>query len=327
MTNDKDGAALLREALRAAIEWIDAIPPEIVASLPVMPGFDRDWLDEIAALQSHGQAFDASQAFCNNIGRIPTTRDTIEAVGHTKALAEYAYKNGFHELGYDPVSVLSSALSRAQPVFDAAGVREAVEHHFPEGIWAQPCGNRALSCGCGEVLWGVDSAACKAAWSLHIEQTLPIPDAPANVVDREITTKPDAVGETAVGVTQGAASVEPVAWLLRKGNDRELEWASSGRLTDADKAWGWTETPLYARPEPDTIGSHSPGFGGGDLREALSGIREWIAALTVTDMNELVADGGLTAGMLVGQEASEQLRRLDMALAALPPVKQSVGEG
>lgn len=44
------GGGDLREALRAAIEWIDAIPPEIVASLPVMPGFDRDWLDEIAAL-------------------------------------------------------------------------------------------------------------------------------------------------------------------------------------------------------------------------------------------------------------------------------------
>ena len=51
------------------------------------------------------------------------------------------------------------------------------------------------------------------------------------------------------------------------------------------------------------------------LREAMDGIREWIAALTVTDMNELVADGGVTAGMLVGQEAGEQLRRLDAALS------------
>lgn len=38
----------LREALRAALEWIDAVPAEIVASLPPMPGFDRDWADGLA---------------------------------------------------------------------------------------------------------------------------------------------------------------------------------------------------------------------------------------------------------------------------------------
>jgi hypothetical protein len=45
-------------------------------------------------------------------------------------------------------------------------------------------------------------------------------------------------------------------------------------------------------------------------------VREWVASLTVTDMNEIVADGGITAGMVVGQEAAEQLRRIDAALAA-----------
>ena len=50
------------------------------------------------------------------------------------------------------------------------------------------------------------------------------------------------------------------------------------------------------------------------LREALTGVRAWVASLTVTDMNEIVADGGITAGMVVGQEATEQLRRLDAAL-------------
>lgn len=28
-------------------EWIDAIPEDVVASLPAMPGFDRDWADEV----------------------------------------------------------------------------------------------------------------------------------------------------------------------------------------------------------------------------------------------------------------------------------------
>lgn len=33
----------LVDALRAALEWIDAVPQETV--LPIMPGFDRDWVD------------------------------------------------------------------------------------------------------------------------------------------------------------------------------------------------------------------------------------------------------------------------------------------
>ncbi|WP_303763742.1 hypothetical protein [Sphingobium yanoikuyae] len=47
----------------------------------------------------------------------------------------------------------------------------------------------------------------------------------------------------------------------------------------------------------------------------MAGVRSWAASLTVTDMNEIVADGGITAGMVVGQEAIEQVRRLDAALA------------
>lgn len=50
------------------------------------------------------------------------------------------------------------------------------------------------------------------------------------------------------------------------------------------------------------------------MREALKGVRAWVASLTVTDMNEIVADGGITAGMVVGQEAVEQLRRIDKAM-------------
>lgn len=33
----------LLDALEAALEWIDAVPQETV--LPVMPGFDRDWVN------------------------------------------------------------------------------------------------------------------------------------------------------------------------------------------------------------------------------------------------------------------------------------------
>lgn len=35
----------LRKALRAALDWIDAVPSDTV--LPTMPGFDRDDVEEL----------------------------------------------------------------------------------------------------------------------------------------------------------------------------------------------------------------------------------------------------------------------------------------
>ena len=35
----------LKEALRAALDWIDAVPKDVV--LPTMPGFDRDEVEEL----------------------------------------------------------------------------------------------------------------------------------------------------------------------------------------------------------------------------------------------------------------------------------------
>jgi len=37
------------EVARAALDYIDAIPAEIVATFPVMPGFDRDWAEKVLA--------------------------------------------------------------------------------------------------------------------------------------------------------------------------------------------------------------------------------------------------------------------------------------
>ena len=54
------------------------------------------------------------------------------------------------------------------------------------------------------------------------------------------------------------------------------------------------------------------------MREALASVRAWAASLTVCDMNEIVADNGITAGMVVGQEANEQVRRIDRALTEQP---------
>lgn len=35
----------LKDALRATLEWIDAVPSDAV--LPSMPGFDRDWVESL----------------------------------------------------------------------------------------------------------------------------------------------------------------------------------------------------------------------------------------------------------------------------------------
>ncbi|BEM64202.1 hypothetical protein SME23J_32290 [Serratia marcescens] len=39
--------ASLQEVAVAMREWIDAVPSEVAASLPTMPGVDRDWVDEV----------------------------------------------------------------------------------------------------------------------------------------------------------------------------------------------------------------------------------------------------------------------------------------
>lgn len=47
---------------------------------------------------------------------IVSARGRIEqALEHVKALCDYAYETGFHELGYDPVEELRSALSQSRP--------------------------------------------------------------------------------------------------------------------------------------------------------------------------------------------------------------------
>lgn len=36
-------------AIQALREWIHAVPDDVAASLPAMPGVDGDWLDEVQA--------------------------------------------------------------------------------------------------------------------------------------------------------------------------------------------------------------------------------------------------------------------------------------
>lgn len=51
-----------------------------------------------------------------------------------------------------------------------------------------------------------------------------------------------------------------------------------------------------------------------DLVEVAKHLNSWLGSIAETDMSEIVADGGITASMVVAQEASEQQRRLRRAL-------------
>lgn len=43
------GVSEIVAVARAAIDYIDALPKDVVASLPTMPGFDRDWAENAIA--------------------------------------------------------------------------------------------------------------------------------------------------------------------------------------------------------------------------------------------------------------------------------------
>lgn len=49
--------------------------------------------------------------------------------------------------------------------------------------------------------------------------------------------------------------------------------------------------------------------------DALKGLNSWLGGLAETDLEEIVADGGITAGMVVVQEAAEQQRRVRAIIA------------
>lgn len=64
------------------------------------------------------------------------------------------------------------------------------------------------------------------------------------------------------------------------------------------------------------------------LREEVHSVVRWLESVAKTDPNEIVADGGITAGMVISQEARTVfLPRLRAALAASPLTElQSLGQ-
>lgn len=47
--NDQINQDEVKSVARAALDYIDALPKDVVAALPAMPGFDRDWAENVLA--------------------------------------------------------------------------------------------------------------------------------------------------------------------------------------------------------------------------------------------------------------------------------------
>ena len=52
-----------------------------------------------------------------------------------------------------------------------------------------------------------------------------------------------------------------------------------------------------------------------ELLEALRRVHDWLASVVDADFDEVVADGGITAGMVIGREARDQQSRVRAAIA------------
>jgi hypothetical protein len=52
-----------------------------------------------------------------------------------------------------------------------------------------------------------------------------------------------------------------------------------------------------------------------EMREAAKTVSDWLAQLPILDMEDVVADGGVTAAMVVQQQAIGMMNKLDLTLA------------
>ena len=186
MTNDKDGAALLRDLVMA----MERMEPEALDMFRLEPGVKllREWIGKAptAALKSHGQAFDAAamrpdpmvQTARRNLKMFVSGAsfrclpDKDAALACIEVLGDRI--DGLENL----VTVLRSAFAAQeglnaapQPAFDAAGVREAcakvAESELVDVFEDSP----EIDTVCNSVVREIASAI----------RALPLPEAPASV--------------------------------------------------------------------------------------------------------------------------------------------------
>lgn len=165
------------------------------------------------------------------------------------------------------------------------GLVEALEAHHPIGAWQQPCGNTALVCTCGIDLFGVDAAACQAAWRLHIQEAAALSQ-PAVRLEAEAApgiSCPSCDGEGSCTICGGGGrimsldlasqpaenakggEVEPVGQVRVAANG---EWILKGWATNLPEGVHW----LYTNP-PATQPAGDEPVG---LREEIERAAQWL---------------------------------------------------
>lgn len=90
----------LLEVVIAMRDYIDALPSDVVASLPAMPGFDRDWADEV---------IDATQRV-----EISQTATAPGAVAFREQIVKYVGGLGTSVIAQSVVETILSAAERSE---------------------------------------------------------------------------------------------------------------------------------------------------------------------------------------------------------------------
>ncbi|ELI9034677.1 hypothetical protein ACWQEN_003056 [Morganella morganii] len=88
------------EVVIAMRDYIDALPSDVVASLPAMPGFDRDWADEV---------IDAAQR-----AEISQTVTALGAVAFREQIVKYVGGLGSSVIAQSVVEAILSAAERSE---------------------------------------------------------------------------------------------------------------------------------------------------------------------------------------------------------------------
>lgn len=70
----------LAQVARAALDWIDALPSDVAASMPTMPGFDRNWAENAISDAQYVQ-----QKYENAMRELAAARQQIEALAAENA--------------------------------------------------------------------------------------------------------------------------------------------------------------------------------------------------------------------------------------------------
>lgn len=117
---------------RAALQYIDALPSEVVATLPAMPGFDRDWADEVLALSTSQEPQPLTLA--NETMDVERLREIAEEDNGSDVKFEYSVM----------ARMLLSVALNSDPVAytDAEDLEslEGVDGHSYAHLWPNSCG-------------------------------------------------------------------------------------------------------------------------------------------------------------------------------------------